>query len=783
MDHQFQYLSEVGCVPNMMRILQVDDDEMTLFISLKHLEKMILGLELVQMKSPDEALEVLNHEDFDAIICDYQMPDISGLDFLDIIRKRGNNIPFIMFTGKGREEVAINALNLGADYYVEKGGDIESQYAELAHVLKRVVAHHKSEKMLEKERKRTEKYLDVAGVIILALDTEGKVSMVNQKGCEILGRPKEEIIGKDWLSEFVPIGQREEVGRIFRETIEGRISEHDYEETAVLRKDGNMRTIAWNNTLLFDDDGRIIGTLSSGMDVTDIKRTEFKLKRALAKVESQKQDQELLFESARSVLTNMEFDSASKEIFEVCRTMTGARSGFIALLSEDGTSNDNILIEAGGEECTVDPNLQTIIRGLREVAYRECRSVYDNRYMESKWTKYLPEGHVTLNNVMLVPLIIRDQAVGLIGLANKPEHFTDEDVKLIEVLAEIASVSLESDRNRDALKASEERFHTFFSNAPFPAAMLDSSGRFLLGNQELEKFLGYSQEELREISFEDVSHPEDVEMDLELYGEVQQGKRDSYVIDKRYIRRDGQIVWGRLGVSVVRDESEITRVFGIISSTGDRKPPPSTKKEMVEEVSELVHSVSHDLRGSISNIAGLTTLFQEEKDSHYIGKIGHITRKMQDLLNRFVELVDAGLVTDSLEYINLNELVDTFARDIIPDAIDFERDNLPNVMGDPIRVGQIFSNLFTNAVEHGHPSMITVRSQTAEEGFVISVSNDGNPIPEKHIERIFTRGFTTKPHGTGIGLTIVKRVADAHNWRVELESDIRTTFKIYIPMK
>ncbi|MBD3407999.1 MAG: PAS domain S-box protein [Candidatus Lokiarchaeota archaeon] len=768
----------------MMRVLQVDDDEMTLFISLKHLEKNIPGIDLIQIKTAKEALEKLESAQFDAIICDYQMPGMDGLELLDIIRKKRVTIPFIIFTGKGREEVAINALNLGADYYVEKRGDAKSQYAELAHVLKRVIAHHKSKTMLEQERKRTQKYLDVAGVILLALDTKGNVTMINQKGCEILELTKEEIIGKNWFSEFLPKGQQDEIFKIFKDIMNGRISEHEYEEGGLISRGGVVKTIAWNNTLLYDDEGNVIGTLSSGMDVTEIKKTEFRLKRALAKVENHRQYQELLFEAARSVLTNMVFDNASKEVFEVCKTLTGARSGFIALLSEDGTTNDNILIDGGGEECKVDPELPTIIRGLRKVAYQECRSVYDNSYMESKWTKYMPEGHVALYNVLLVPLIIRDEAVGLIGLANKPEPFTEDDVKTVEVLAEIASVSLETDKNREALKESEERFHTFFSNAPFPAAVLNEEGRFLLCNQELERFLGYSQEEFREFSFINITHPEDIAIDQALFEEVQKGERDSYVIDKRYIRKNGEIIWGRLGTSVVRDGSGgLKYVFGIISRTGERKPPPATKKEMVQEVSELVHSVSHDLRGSISNIAGLATLFQEEQDSKYIEKLVHITKNMQDLLNRFVELIDAGLVTESLEHINLNELVDNLAQDIIPDHINFRRENLPNVIGDPVRVEQLFRNLFVNAVEHGNPTSIRVYSKSHDDGFAIFVSNNGDPIPIEYAKKIFSRGFTTKEHGTGIGLTIVQRVAEAHNWQINLESVDEPTFRIFIPMR
>jgi len=129
-----------------VKILLVDDEETLLEISKLYIERMDENFHIQPVKSATEALKLLKKEPFDVIISDYQMPDIDGLKFLSILREQENDIPFIIFTGKGREEVAIQALNLGADYYLQKGGETETQFHELANLIRKLVNQKQAEK-------------------------------------------------------------------------------------------------------------------------------------------------------------------------------------------------------------------------------------------------------------------------------------------------------------------------------------------------------------------------------------------------------------------------------------------------------------------------------------------------------------------------------------------------------------------------------------------------------------------------------------------------------------
>jgi len=137
----------------------------------------------------------------------------------------------------------------------------------------------RTERALKTERDRAQQYLDVVGVIILALNADGEVALVNPKGCEVLGYAQEEIVGKNWFDTFLPEEHRDAVAEVFRRLMRGEIEPVEYFENPVLTATGEQRTIAWHNTLLRDEGGTVVGTLASGEDITERKQAEEELRR------------------------------------------------------------------------------------------------------------------------------------------------------------------------------------------------------------------------------------------------------------------------------------------------------------------------------------------------------------------------------------------------------------------------------------------------------------------------------------------------------------------------
>lgn len=142
-----------------------------------------------------------------------------------------------------------------------------------------------SEEKLRFERDRAQQYLNVASTMLLALDKDGHVSLINQKGCEILGRLEAEIIGENWFDTAIPPEHRQAVKAVFDRVLAGDLENVEYHENPVLTKSGETRLIAWHNSVLRDAAGDIIGLFSSGEDITERKAAEEALQKLNAELE------------------------------------------------------------------------------------------------------------------------------------------------------------------------------------------------------------------------------------------------------------------------------------------------------------------------------------------------------------------------------------------------------------------------------------------------------------------------------------------------------------------
>ncbi|MFW6196624.1 MAG: PAS domain S-box protein, partial [Thermoplasmatota archaeon] len=173
-----------------MKVLLVDDEEDLLDQAKIFLEEMGYDFDIDTVKSVDDAIKKLNNNDYDGIVSDYQMPMKNGLEFLKIVREEmSKDIPFVIFTGKGREEVAIRALNLGADRYIQKGGAPKSQYNVLAEAINQEVKRHQVEKKLE----LTQNSMEKASTSIYWIRPDGSFVYTNDKVREKLGYTSEKL--------------------------------------------------------------------------------------------------------------------------------------------------------------------------------------------------------------------------------------------------------------------------------------------------------------------------------------------------------------------------------------------------------------------------------------------------------------------------------------------------------------------------------------------------------------------------------------------------------------
>lgn len=164
-----------------------------------------------------------------------------------------------------------------AVFYFRRWGELKEE----------IFQRRKFENALEAERDKIREYLDIAGVMLVAIDSDERIAMINRKGCKLLEGTENELIGKNWFDNFIPERVVDNVRTVFRRLMAGEIEVSEHYENPVLTIKGNERIIEWHNTVLRDDVGNIVGTLSSGEDITDRKKMEdaqVKLSEALKMV-------------------------------------------------------------------------------------------------------------------------------------------------------------------------------------------------------------------------------------------------------------------------------------------------------------------------------------------------------------------------------------------------------------------------------------------------------------------------------------------------------------------
>jgi len=210
--------------------------------------------------------------------CVHQRQPVIHNDYASLPHKRG--LPeghadvireLVVPVMRGGQVVAILGVGNKPTDYTDEDVATVSYLADVTWV---VVGEKKAEEELRREKNRASKYLDIAGVMFVALDREGSVSLINQKGSEILGWPQQEILGRNWFDHFVPSEQRERVKAVFQQLMSGETVLLETYENRVVTRNGEDRVIAWQNTLVIGDDGAIAGTLSSGADITERRRAE-----------------------------------------------------------------------------------------------------------------------------------------------------------------------------------------------------------------------------------------------------------------------------------------------------------------------------------------------------------------------------------------------------------------------------------------------------------------------------------------------------------------------------
>jgi len=368
-------------------------------------------------------------------------------------------------------------------------------------------------------------------------------------------------------------------------------------------------------------------------------------------------------------------------------------------------------------------------------------------------------------------------------------------------------------RPEEIPQKSEAKFRAIFERVATGIALVDMEGRLIEGNPALQRMLGYSEEELRNRAFGEFTYLEDVMTDASHWRELVSGTRDYYQVEKRYVRKDGSLVWGLMNVSLLRSgNNEPEFAIFIVEDITERKQLESQllQSQKMETVGRLAGGVAHDFNNLLTVVGGYTQLSllgigENDPLKGNLEEIRKATERAATLTRQLLAFSRRQVM--DLKVIDLNAVVkdlDKMLRRIIGEDIELRTilaNDLGRVKTDPGQIEQVILNLAVNArdaMPKGGALLLETTNIELDEDYaryhigvepgwyvMLSVTDTGCGMSAEVREHLFEPFFTTKEKGkgTGLGLSTVYGIIKQSGGNIWVYSEINrgTTFKIYLP--
>ncbi len=354
-----------------------------------------------------------------------------------------------------------------------------------------------------------------------------------------------------------------------------------------------------------------------------------------------------------------------------------------------------------------------------------------------------------------------------------------------------------------ALQRSDESFAGAFQNSSIGMALIGLDGKWIDVNQSICESVGYTKKELMQLTFQDITHPEDLEKDLRLLNELINGKRETYQIEKRYHHKEGHLVYALLTVTGGYDIdgklshfiSQIVDISSRIDAEQKQKKLNEITLEQNKNLMNFAHIVSHNLRSHATNMSMLIAFLSKVENASETEKIMAMLASASsglnetvDHLNEVVQIKTTAL--ENLKPMNLLEAVEKTKNHISTHIdkkeakIDISISKNHYVSAVPAYLESILLNLFTNALKYNYPErkpVLKLTSRMCEDHIILKFSDNGIGIDlERHGDKIFGMFKTFHRHkdAKGIGLFITKNQIEAMGGSISVESrpNIGTAF-------
>ncbi len=533
--------------------------------------------------------------------------------------------------------------------------------------------------------------------------------------------------------------------------------------------DGSRKTILNSALPIRDQDGDLSGAIAVSQDITERKSAEKALR------ESQER-YHLVNQATNDIIWDWELKTGHVTWNEA-REMTVGRSR--AEMPET--------VESWYQHIHPDDR-DRVVAGIHK-AISEGEHAWDDEYRfgpaEGPYRTYIDRG-----------LIARDKSG-----------------KAYRMIGSVLDLS-ERKQTEEALRRSEEKFRAVFEQAAVGIGRVSfDDARWIDVNEAVCRMLGYSSEEMLATPWPEITHPEDVDLDLVPFRRMAAGELDTYSVEKRYIHKQGHYVWARLTLSLVRNsQGRPDYEVAVIENITERKQfEDSLKKakavaeEASQAKSEFLANMSHEIRTPMTVfMAAVEHLLQTDRNPerrHLLGMADQSAKRLRALIDDVLDFsrIEARKVEIYKAHFDLRgcirEAVEMFALPAREKGLQLEmeiEEEVPRiVVGDPDRLGQVLINLIGNAVKFTHEGEVRVCVRPRDDVLEFSVTDTGIGIPTDKLDLLFQSfsqvdaSFTRQYGGTGLGLAISKGLVELMGGEISIQSRKRegSVFTFSLPLK
>jgi len=426
-------------------------------------------------------------------------------------------------------------------------------------------------------------------------------------------------------------------------------------------------------------------------------------------------------------------------------------------------------------------------RGLWSMALHQKRPIIINDYQApNPWKKGLPEGHVELSRLMVVPIMNGEHVVALATVGNKRTDYNQSDINQLGLLANALWSIIQRHQAAEKLRLSEERFSKIFNNSPVMMSISTlNDDKYVDVNAKWEEITGYSRQEIVGRSYPELDNGADASQWSVISGEL--GEKVKREVERTIRTKSGEIRTFLISQSVVKLNNEYCWLSASLDITERRKMEQEMARlDRLNLVGEMAASIGHEIRNPMTSVRGFLQMFESKysEDKEFLNLMieeldianAIITEFLSLAKNKMVELMPQNLNSVLKNMLPLMQATAT----IQDKSIKLEMERLPDLLLDKKEIRQLILNLVNNGLESMSPGgTITIKTFTEGDKVGLAIRDQGRGIAPEVLNKLGTPFFTTKDMGTGLGLAVCYGIAARHNAKIDVDtSSSGTTFYV-----